>query len=100
MSVLITLLVVGLVIVYLRSNRKARAKWLQNLSLPGHWVSQRDGTHLSLAGGFDAGEFTRQGHVERPGSLALSRGDANVAWRATTCFYSTNVPAGGDQPNR
>ena len=61
MSVLITLLVVGLVIVYLRSNRKARVKWLQNLSLPGHWVSQRDGTHLSLAGGFDAGEFTRQG---------------------------------------
>ena len=34
MSVLITLLVVGLVIVYLRGNRKARVKWLQNLSLP------------------------------------------------------------------
>ena len=61
MSVLITLLVAGLVVVYLRSNRKARANWLQNLSLPGHWISQRDGTHLSLAGGFDAGEFTRQG---------------------------------------
>ena len=61
MSVLITLLVAGLVVVYLRSNRKARADWLQNLSLPGDWISQRDGTHLSLAGGFDAGEFTRQG---------------------------------------
>ena len=29
----------------------------------GSLISQRDGTHLSLAGGFDAGEFTRQGHV-------------------------------------
>jgi hypothetical protein len=63
MSVLITLLVAGLVVVYLRSNSKARANWLQNLSLPGHWVSQRDGSHLSLAGSFDSGEFVRQGET-------------------------------------
>ena len=48
MSVLITLLVAGLVVIYLRSNRKARARWLQDLSLPGHWVSQREGM-LSFA---------------------------------------------------
>ena len=63
MSVLITILVAGLVVVYLRSTRKARANWLQSLSLPGHWVSQRDGSHLSLAGGFDSGEFVRQGET-------------------------------------
>jgi hypothetical protein len=45
----------------LRSNRKARARWLQDLSLPGHWVSQRDGSHLSLSGSFDSGQFVRQG---------------------------------------
>lgn len=61
MSVLITLLVAGLLAIYLRSNRKARARWLQDLSLPGHWVSQRDGSHLSLSGSFDSGQFVRQG---------------------------------------
>lgn len=57
MSVLITLLVVGLVALYLRSNRKARSQWLQNLSLPGQWISQRDGGSLRLSGGLSGGEF-------------------------------------------
>lgn len=57
MSVLITLLVVGLVVLYLRSNRKARSQWLQNLSLPGQWISQRDGGFLRLSGGLSGGEF-------------------------------------------
>ncbi len=57
MSVLITLLVVGLVALYLRSNSKARSQWLQNLSLPGQWISQRDGGSLRLSGGLSGGEF-------------------------------------------
>lgn len=57
MSVLITLLVVGLVALYLRSNCKARSQWLQNLSLPGQWISQRDGGSLRLSGGLSGGEF-------------------------------------------
>jgi hypothetical protein len=57
MSVLITLLVVGLVVLYFRSNRKARSQWLQDLSLPGQWVSQRDEGSLRLSGGLSGGEF-------------------------------------------
>ncbi len=75
MSVLITLLVAGLVVVYLRSNRKARADWLQNLSLPGDWISQRDGSQLSLAGGFDSGEFIRKSETSSDSGRWRYHGD-------------------------
>ena len=39
MSALVTLLVAGLVFLYLRSNHKARERWLQQLALPGQWRS-------------------------------------------------------------
>lgn len=57
MSLLITLLVAGLVIFYLRSNRRARRMWLQQLDLPGQWQSQRNDGTLSLSGSMDAGQF-------------------------------------------
>jgi hypothetical protein len=57
MSVLITLLVAGLMIFYLRSNRRARQTWLRQLDLPGQWQSQRNDGTLSLSGGKDAGQF-------------------------------------------
>jgi hypothetical protein len=57
MSVLITLLVIGLVVVYLRSNRKARQRWLQQLDLPGQWESRNNDGTLHLSGGLNAGDF-------------------------------------------
>jgi len=57
MSVLITLLVAGLMLFYLRSNRKARQMRLQLLDLPGQWQSQRNDGTLYLSGGMDAGQF-------------------------------------------
>lgn len=83
MSVLITLLIVGLVIVYLRSNRRARLTWLGNLDLPGQWASQRNDGVLSLSGKLDAGQYqwrmgtqVDQGSWQYRGStLTLSGGE-------------------------
>jgi hypothetical protein len=101
MSVLITLLVAGLVVVYLRSNSKARENWLQNLSLPGHWVSQRDGSHLSLAGSFDSGEFVRQGETSNDSGDWRYQGERlTLNGTHQQSFYRTDVSAGGDQPDR
>ena len=94
MGVLLTLLVAGLVILYLRSNRKARVKWLQNLALPGQWVSQLNGASLSLTGGTSStgrwnyrgailtleGEQSRAYTVQlaQPGVISLLREDGTA----------------------
>lgn len=82
MSVLITLLIAGLVIFYLRSNRRARQKWLQQLDLPGQWQSQRNGGVLSLSGSLSAGQFqwrlsakVEQGSWQYRGSTLTLSGD-------------------------
>ena len=63
MSALITLLVAGLVFLYLRSNHKARTRWLQNLALPGQWRSQRSGSQLVLSGSLKRGDFQWRARV-------------------------------------
>ena len=63
MSALITLLVAGLVFLYLRSNHKARTRWLQNLALPGQWRSQRSGSQLILSGSLKRGDFQWRARV-------------------------------------
>jgi hypothetical protein len=87
MGVLLTLLVAGLVILYLRSNRKARVKWLQNLGLPGQWVSQLNGASLSLSGGYDSGEYRWQtggtsstGRWNYRGSILTLEGEQSRAY--------------------
>ena len=82
MSVLITLLVAGLVIFYLQSNRRARQMWLRQLDLPGQWQSQRNDGTLSLSGGMDAGQFqwrlgakVDQGPWQYRGSILTLMGD-------------------------
>lgn len=74
MSVLITALIVAMVVFYLRSNRKARLKWLQDLALTGQWVSQRNGASLSLSGKMDAGEFFWRGDAVKDSGQWLYQG--------------------------
>ena len=69
MSALITALVAGLVIFYLRTNHKARGRWLQNLALPGQWRSQRDDSQLVLSGSLNRGDFQWRGRFNRDSGL-------------------------------
>ena len=65
MSALITLLVAGLVFLYLRSNHKARERWLQQLALPGQWRSEREDSQLVLSGSLKRGDFQWQNRSQR-----------------------------------
>lgn len=69
MSALITALVAGLVIFYLRTNHKARGRWLQNLALPGQWRSQRDDSQLVLSGSLNRGDFQWRSRLSRDSGL-------------------------------
>lgn len=69
MSALITALVAGLVIFYLRTNHKARGRWLQNLALPGQWRSQRDDSQLVLSGSLSRGDFQWRSRSQRDSGL-------------------------------
>ena len=65
MSARVTLLVAGLVFLYLRSNHKARKRWLQQLALPGQWRSERDNSQLVLSGSLKSGDFQWQNRSHR-----------------------------------
>ena len=65
MSALITVLVAGLVFLYLRSNHKARERWLQQLALPGQWRSEREDSQLVLSGSLKRGDFQWQNRSHR-----------------------------------
>ena len=82
MSALVTLLVAGLVFLYLRSNHKARERWLQQLALPGQWRSEREDSQLVLSGSLKRGDFQWHNRSHRDsgqwqyvGQILTLRGD-------------------------
>ena len=64
MPLIITILVTLIVIIYVRSNKRAKQQWLATLDLPGHWVMQTAEGYLQLQGGLSEGTFTMQAEGE------------------------------------
>ena len=60
MPLIITILVTLIVIIYVRSNKRAKQQWLTTLDLPGRWVMQTAEGYLQLQGGLSEGTFTMQ----------------------------------------
>ena len=58
MPLIITILVTLIVIIYVRSNKRAKQQWLTTLDLPGRWVMQTAEGYLQLQGGLSEGTFT------------------------------------------
>ena len=68
MSVVVTAAVVVLVFIYLRMNRQARLRWLQQIDLPGLWreqvkTGQAEASELRLLGGIASGEYLSLIHI-------------------------------------
>lgn len=62
MSLVVTVAVIALVYVYVRMNRQARLRWLQQIDLPGLWLEQSElqGAELRelrLLGGMASGDY-------------------------------------------
>lgn len=73
MPLILTILVTLVVIIYVRSNKRAKQRWLTTLDLPGRWVMQTAEGYLQLNGGLSQGTFTlhaeeRAGQQVRTGS--------------------------------
>ncbi len=60
MPLILTILVTLIVIIYVRSNKRAKQQWLTTLDLPGRWVMQTAEGYLQLHGGLSKGTFTMQ----------------------------------------
>ena len=60
MPLILTILVTLIVIIYVRSNKRAKQQWLTTLDLPGRWVMQTADGYLQLQGGLSEGSFTMQ----------------------------------------
>ena len=60
MPLIITILVTLIVIIYVRSNKRAKQQWLTTLDLPGRWVMQTAEGYLQLQGGLSEGTFAMQ----------------------------------------
>ena len=60
MPLILTILVTLVVIIYVRSNKRAKQQWLTTLDLPGRWVMQTAEGYLQLQGGLSEGTFTMQ----------------------------------------
>ena len=83
MSAVVTAAVVVLVFIYLRMNRQARLRWLQQIDLPGLWreqvkTGQAEASELRLLGGIASGEYRLlEGDEEQRGQWQF-RGDELV----------------------
>lgn len=73
MSLLLVIAVAVVVILYIRTTKRARLAWLTRVDLPGRWRCEVSGDQsaawaLTLHGGVDGGEFVlREGAQEKRG---------------------------------
>ena len=51
---------IGLVVLYMRAQAKARKKWLERMDLPGLWHWQEGDSQLALSGQMGGGQFVRR----------------------------------------
>ena len=65
MPLILTILVTLVVIIYVRSNKRAKQQWLTTIDLPGRWVMQTAEGYLQLQGGLGEGTFTMQSEEDQ-----------------------------------
>jgi hypothetical protein len=75
MPLILTVVIILVTIVYVRSNRRAKQRWLTTLDLPGKWVMQDALGQLTLEGGLSGGTFVLR--TEKDGLMQERSGD----WR-------------------
>lgn len=73
MPILALVIIVALgVVVWTRSTRQNRRRWLERLDLPGIWAWEDQDGELELSGGLDAGRYRlRDGGAEEQGNWRL-----------------------------
>jgi hypothetical protein len=71
-SLLVVFIVAAGVVLWTRTLRQNRRRWLARLDLPGLWVWQDDDGELELGGSLDSGDYRiREGEQEEAGRWRL-----------------------------